>query len=167
MQAGTTQITATDAGLPPGKLKRWPFNLRSPGPLRVCPYLALHINSYATPRDSPEDRIDLPRRQRPPPCHAVIDPRDDDAPEKAERHAEVTCNTRGRLVNRLPRSPAVLIHPELPPVGNPEPLDALRADERPQRPHEPDATAAGHANHFRRPVNRNEQSPHGRSHALV
>jgi hypothetical protein len=48
----------------------------------------------------------------------------------------------------------------LPPAGNPDPLDALRADERPQRAHEPDAPADGQVNHLRRPVNGNEQGPH-------
>jgi hypothetical protein len=102
------------------------------------------------------------RGQVRPPLRVIIHSRDDDASEEVELHPEATPNARGRLINRLPGGPAVLVQPELPPVSDPEPLHGLRADEGPQRAHEPDVTATGQANHRRRPVNGNEHCLHGR-----
>jgi len=52
---------------------------------------------------------------------------------------------QGRGENRGGR--AVLVQSEFPPIGNPDPL---RADERPQRAHEPEAPTAGQGNDLRR-----------------
>ena len=59
--------------------------------------------------------------------------RDDNGSAEAEPSTEGARNARCHLVNHLPGSHAVLVQPELPPIGNLDPLDALRAEESPRR----------------------------------
>lgn len=52
---------------------------------------------------------------------------------------------------------AVLVQPEFPPTGNPDPLNALRADESPQGVHEPEVPHRRPGHDLRRPADGNER----------
>jgi hypothetical protein len=76
----------------------------------------------------------------------VVQADDDDRPGEAELPAEGARETGGGPVDRLSGGCAVLVQPGFPPGGDPDPLGAVGAEERPDRVHEPGAPAAGQVN---------------------
>jgi hypothetical protein len=88
-------------------------------------------------------------------------------PVQAALPAEGSRKAGSRLVGRLSRSRGVLVQPGFPAAGDPDPLGAVRADEVPQRAHEPGTPAAGQDNSPRRAVDRDEKPLHLSSRCLA